>query len=91
MRSGRAAQAWLERRGATVLRIETGTCCGMGGTFGFKAGALGYDLSQAVGEQLFSDIIDSGVEAMVTESSVCKIHLEEGTGIPVYHPLELLR
>ncbi|MCH7959396.1 MAG: LUD domain-containing protein [Candidatus Hydrogenedentes bacterium] len=89
--AGKAALAWLERRGATLQRIETGTCCGMGGTFGFKAGALGYDLSQAVGEQLFSDIIDSGVEAMVTESSVCKIHLEEGTKIPVYHPLELLR
>jgi len=61
----------------------------MGGTFGLKAGPLGYDLSCAVGEPLFAAFESSGVEAIVTESSVCGIHLAEGTGIPVLHPLEL--
>lgn len=89
---GNAAQvqAWLQRQGAEVTRIETGTCCGMGGTFGLKAGPLGYDLAQAVGEPLFQRFNDAPIDAIVTESSVCKMHLADGTRHPVYHPLELL-
>ncbi len=81
---------WLRRQGASVERIETGTCCGMGGTFGLKAGPLGYDLSKAVGEPLCRLFVESGVDAVITESSVCAIQLGEGTRLPVYHPLELL-
>ncbi len=88
--AGRGAMRWLEKRGAQVELIETGTCCGMGGTFGLKAGLLGYDLSQAVGRPLFDLFTASGVEAIVTESSVCAIQLAEGTGLQVFHPLELL-
>jgi Fe-S oxidoreductase len=88
--SGDAAIDWLRRRGAEVKRIETGTCCGMGGTFGMKSGLLGFDLAQAVGEPLFNLFKESGVDQIVTESSVCRIHLEQGTGLRVSHPLELL-
>ena len=84
-----AATEWLQRRGAEVVRVETGTCCGMGGTFGMKEGLLGFDLAQAVGEPLFERFKRSCVDAIVTESSVCRIHLEQGTGLNVSHPLEL--
>jgi Fe-S oxidoreductase len=63
----------------------------MAGTFGLKKGFLGYELSRAVGEPLFQGFKNAGVEAIVTESSVCSIHLREGTGMQVRHPLELLR
>jgi Fe-S oxidoreductase len=56
-----------------------------------KKGFLGYALSQAVGEPLFEEFKNAGVEAIVTESSVCSIHLREGPGMKVRHPLELLR
>jgi L-lactate dehydrogenase complex protein LldF len=88
--SGDGAMAWLQRQGANIERIENGTCCGMAGTFGLKHGPLGYDLANAVGEPLFEEFKASAVDAIVTESSVCAIHLGEGTGIPVVHPLELL-
>ncbi len=87
--SAKSAVSWVERRGAAIQRIETGTCCGMGGTFGMKEGLLGFDLAQSVGEPLFNLFKESGVEAIVTESSVCRLHLQQGTGLPVYHPLEL--
>lgn len=87
--SATSAVAWLERRGATVERIETGTCCGMGGTFGMKEGLLGYDLANTVGEPLFNLFKASGVEMIATESSVCRLHLLQGTGLPVSHPLEI--
>lgn len=88
--SGKSAMVWLKQHGAEVELIETGTCCGMGGTFGLKTGPLGYELAQAVGEPLFEAFKATKVEAIVTESSVCRIHLQEGTNIPVFHPLELL-
>ncbi len=88
--AGRQAMDYLRRRGAEVELIETGTCCGMAGTFGMKKGMLGFELSQAVGEPLFQAFQEAKVDTIVTESSVCAIHLREGTGINVIHPLELL-
>ena len=70
--------------------MENGTCCGMGGTFGMKAGPLGREMAMAVGAPLFEAFREAGVEAIVTESSVCRIHLEQGTGLRGLHPLELL-
>ncbi len=89
MGAGHGALTWLKRRGAQVRLIETGTCCGMGGTFGLKAGLLGHDLSSAVGEQLFTLFREAQLDAIVTESSVCSIQLAEGTGMKIYHPLQL--
>ncbi len=88
--AGKQTMAYLRKRGAQLALIETGTCCGMGGTFGLKKGLLGYELSQAVGEPLFAAFRDTNLEAIVTESSVCTIQLSEGTGLEVRHPLELL-
>ena len=76
--------------GATVERVESGTCCGMAGTFGLKHGPLGYDLANAVGEPLFQSMREAKPDAIISESSVCAMHLAEGTGMAVYHPLELL-
>lgn len=86
---GHGAMEWLRKRGAAVELIETGTCCGMGGTFGLKGGALGYELSMAVGKPLFDKFKESGVDTIVSESSVCAIQLAEGVGVPVVHPLTL--
>jgi Fe-S oxidoreductase len=71
--------------------IGDGMCCGMAGTFGMKAGPIGRGLSLAMGERLFSMFRSRELDAIVTESSICAIHLKGGTGRRVMHPLELLR
>ena len=81
----------LKCKGYDVKVIETGTCCGMAGTFGLKKGELGYDLSMAVGKplfELFED--DKAIEVIATESSVCTEQLIDGTKHKVVHPLDLL-
>ncbi len=88
--AGQGCLKLLTDLGYEVEVIETGTCCGMAGTFGMKHGPLGYELSMAVGEPLFEKFNASGVEAIVTESSVCRMQLEDGTGLKVWHPLELV-
>jgi Fe-S oxidoreductase len=87
--SGLAARRFLERVGYHVQVVETGTCCGMGGTFGMKHGPLGYDLSMAVGERLFKLFRESGCKLIATESSVCAMQLADGLSVKVVHPLKL--
>lgn len=88
--NGGPAIRFLERAGYEVKVVETGTCCGMGGTFGMKAGTIGYDLSMAVGEHLFGLFRGSGCGAACTESSVCSSQIEDGTGMKVIHPLHMV-
>jgi iron-sulfur cluster protein len=80
----------LRHAGYEAVFVETGTCCGMAGSFGMKHGVLGYGLANAVGEPLFNLFKQSGCGFVVTNSSVCRIHIEQGTGLAVYNPLEVL-
>ncbi len=89
--SGLPAMRFLERASYRVRPVETGTCCGIAGTFGMKSGWLGYDLSMAVGEKLFEQFRGSGCDLIATESSVCTLQLQDGLGRPVRHPLDLVR
>ena len=89
--SGLPAMRFLERASYRVRPVETGTCCGIAGTFGMKGGWLGYDLSMAVGEKLFEQFRGSGCDLIATESSVCTLQLQDGLGRPVRHPLDLVR
>lgn len=89
--SGRHALSLLRSAGLEVEVRETGMCCGMAGTFGLKKGPLGKELSLAIGEPLFDLFKQGGYSYIVTESSVCKTQVEQGTGIKVVHPLTLVR
>ncbi len=89
--SGKFTISALETAGYRVKVIETGTCCGMAGTFGLKKGPLGYDLSMAVGKPLF-DLFnnESSIKIIATESSVCSTQLTDGTNCSLIHPLNLI-
>src|SRR5438046_9339107 len=89
--SGAPAMRFLERASYRVRAVETGTCCGIAGTFGMKSGWLGYELSMAVGEKLFEQFRQSGCDLVTTESSVCTLQLGDGLGRPILHPLDLVR
>jgi len=89
--NGIPARRFLEKAGYDVRVLETGTCCGMAGTFGMKHGDLGYNLSMAVGERLFQLFRDSDSKVIATESSVCAMQLSDGVGVKVLHPLHMIR
>lgn len=63
-------------------------CCGMAGTFGFKK--ENYNLSQRIGDKLFSNIGIVAPEAVVTDCESCKWQIEQATGIEVLNPISLL-
>lgn len=77
--------------GVRIDDIEGG-CCGMSGSYGFKAEK--YDLAMEIGNPLFEKVQD-GVrqgefKEMVTECGVCKVQIEHGSGVPTRHPVWIL-
>ncbi len=69
-------------------RVE---CCGMAGSFGYKKDF--YDLSMAVGEDLFSQVRDAeadGARILVATGVSCQEQLHAGLNRRVLHPMELL-
>lgn len=73
--------------GVKVMDLNSG-CCGLAGTFGMSKEH--FDLSMKVGEALFEAIRSSGVDTVVTECEGCKMQIEQGTGVRVLHPAEVL-
>ena len=63
-------------------------CCGMGGTYGLKTRHA--EVSDAIAKETFDRIRVAGAEAVVTSCGMCRTQLAAGTGLPVYHPMELL-
>jgi glycerol-3-phosphate dehydrogenase subunit C len=63
-------------------------CCGIAGTYGLKKEK--YDISMAVGEQLFREIRDAKAEVAACDSETCRWQIEHGTGVHAVHPIELL-
>jgi iron-sulfur cluster protein len=76
----------LKLTGLDIRPVRYNTCCGIAGTFGFKEGPEGYDVSMAIGETLFERLKAMGLNWVITESSVCKMQIEHGTSLPVIHP-----
>jgi Fe-S oxidoreductase len=69
-------------------RVE---CCGMAGSFGYKNDY--YDLSMAVGEDLFAQVREAernGPRTLVASGTSCLEQLQAGMERPVVHVMELL-
>lgn len=73
--------------GLELVTLEP-NCCGMAGTYGFKA--ENYRYSQAIGEALFGSIRRASVEAVATDCETCKWQIEMSTGVPVFNPVSII-
>jgi Fe-S oxidoreductase len=67
-------------------------CCGMAGSFGYKHDY--YEMSMAVGEDLFAQVRqadkEGGPRTLVASGVSCHEQLSAGMGRKVLHPVELL-
>jgi glycerol-3-phosphate dehydrogenase subunit C len=64
-------------------------CCGMAGSFGMKSET--YDLSQAIGKHVFSDIKKVNPTLLAASNGTCRMHIGEGTRREVLHTMTLLQ
>jgi FAD/FMN-containing dehydrogenase/Fe-S oxidoreductase len=85
---GTEPRQMLERLVGAKFVMSNLSCCGMGGTFGLKT--RNAEVSEKIGREVFERIRASGAEAVVTSCGMCRTQLAAGTGLPVYHPMELL-
>jgi len=74
--------------GLTLENIEA-DCCGMGGTFGFKKEK--YDISQEICRDLAEVIARMKPETVLTDCEGCRMQIRHLTGLPVLHPVQILR
>lgn len=63
-------------------------CCGIAGTYGFKA--ENYESSQAIGKPLFDAINESGADYVISECQTCKWQIDMSSKVTCLHPFSLL-
>ena len=73
------------------LKIEVldAICCGQSGTYGFKAEK--HDISIEVGRHLSESLNQLKPDIGLSECGPCQIRMHEVSGIPVAHPISILR
>lgn len=74
--------------GLKIDNIEA-DCCGMGGTFGFKKEK--YEISQEIGRDLAEAIDRLKPEIVLSDCEGCRMQIRHLTGLPVLHPIQILR
>ena len=75
--------------GVDVVPIVQDHCCGIAGTFGMKE--KNFEMSMHMGRPLFESIEQTGVGIVATGCGTCKIQIEQGSGLPVVHPIRIVR
>lgn len=70
------------------LSMSQAACCGIAGTYGFKSEK--YELARQVGQPLFDFVRTIRAEFILCESETCRWQINHATGIPAFHPVELL-
>jgi len=89
-RMGRPALDVLALIPGLDIREGHARCCGLAGTYGYKAEK--YDIAMQVGEEAFRFVREQGPDArlVVTDSEICRWQLEHGTHKPSRHPVEIM-
>lgn len=72
------------------LRVEPSGvgCCGTAGTYGTKVDK--HQIAVDVGRPLFDKARAVRADFVVCDSETCRWHIREQTGLPVYHPVQVL-
>jgi glycerol-3-phosphate dehydrogenase subunit C len=85
---GRPATDLLRRIPGVTIAETLADCCGVAGTYGLKAEK--YAIARDVGQPLFDEVARSGAPGLVCDSETCRWWLEQHTGLPAVHPVEVL-
>jgi glycerol-3-phosphate dehydrogenase subunit C len=78
----------LRRIPGLDFELSESDCCGVAGTYGLKQEK--YAVAQAVGEGLFAQVRRTQAEFVISDSETCRWWIAGHTGLPAYHPVEIL-
>jgi glycerol-3-phosphate dehydrogenase subunit C len=85
---GTPALDLLELIPGLEVELSRSGCCGTAGTYGTKVEK--YEIALDVGRPLFEQIADVQADFVVCDSETCRWHIAKSTGLPVYHPIQVL-
>ena len=86
---GRPALDILDLIPGLHLNESNAGCCGLAGSYGYKAEK--YQIAMDVGAGLFDFMRASGSDLAVCDSEICRWQISHGSGIDTKHPIEILR
>jgi glycerol-3-phosphate dehydrogenase subunit C len=78
----------LHRIPGLQLHLSETECCGIAGTYGIKRER--FQVAYEVGKPLFAQAQQLEVDFLLSDSETCRWWISEHTGLPVYHPLEIM-
>jgi glycerol-3-phosphate dehydrogenase subunit C len=70
------------------VRESDASCCGIAGTYGLKQEKR--QIAMDVGAGLFAQVRSDRADMTVCDSETCRWHIEQATGLPSIHPVEML-
>jgi glycerol-3-phosphate dehydrogenase subunit C len=85
---GRPALDILELVPGLRLNESDAACCGLAGSYGYKAER--YQIAMDVGADLFDFIRTSGSDLAICDSEICRWQIAHGAGVAMKHPIEIL-
>ena len=88
-RVGRPALDILELIPGLNMDESNAACCGLAGSYGYKAER--YQIAMDVGAGLFDFMRASGSDTAVCDSEICRWQIAHGSGLEMKHPIEILR
>jgi len=86
---GRPALDILDLVPGLHLNESSAACCGLAGSYGYKAER--YQIAMDVGAGLFDFVRASGSDLAVCDSEICRWQIAHGAGVAMQHPIEILR
>ena len=72
-----------------TIDVMGANCCGQSGSYGFKAEK--YEISTDVGRHLSESLSALGPDIALSECGPCQVRMHGGSGLPVAHPISILR
>jgi len=78
----------LQRIPGLKLHLSESECCGIAGTYGIQQEK--FQVAYEVGKSLFYQARQLEVDFVLSDSETCRWWISKHTGLPVYHPLEIM-
>jgi glycerol-3-phosphate dehydrogenase subunit C len=72
-----------------TIDVLDAKCCGQSGSYGFKAEK--YPISMDIGRHLAESLTKKKPDIALSECGPCQIRMHGGSGLPVAHPIAILR
>jgi glycerol-3-phosphate dehydrogenase subunit C len=88
-RVGRPAYEVLAMIPGLRVNESEALCCGIAGTYGLKSEK--YQIGMEVGRPLFEWLNAQQPDQTLCDSETCRWQITSATGIPTFHPVEILR